>query len=1050
MATLPSRNILSSSAIATVIRSPAPWHSSIDRYRHMVLPMSTTAEMLDSAGIWQPVRTNLYRRLGVTIGRRLVPTSGAASIMPASLPSPLSASDFLDWMRTNTPGLYLLGSLNRHITVYSQQRRAINLVRALMTIDGGLDGKSVAVVGAGFAGLTTAAFMLEGTTAAVSLFDVAPRPLWLQDGCANRWLHPGIYDWPLPGSLEPWTSLPVLNWRAGPARDVVAQVRSAWDRIAATSARLDIQLETCVRSVEPAAGRLQLNLDRGAPRLYDIIVLAVGFGLEPGGGARVSYWNDADGLDGVKPSGTVLISGFGDGGLSDVLRLCLPSFRQDSLVELVRHVPADVRSELVRWEQDFQSDSAALDERYRSLRVESMVERLANAPPATHVTLAGKGHLYGPRSAILNRFLVSQLQQALGDNSFTLIPAAVDETTLTELPGGKRSITLLEAQGAREFDHIVLRLGPQPVYSTIAPLDDWRVGTERRKHWYEMPQSLDRTRVLIADQPAEAAGSDEAQSSFLAYESSSRPWCLVLRPAQTQIDWPVLIRLALAKASGTVAALNQEPLVMVSHDAFENAATLRSAVRALCAADIVIADVTDYDPASLLLLGIRAAVRRSVTIACTKRDRSPEFWRDLPFNLKELNLVSLYNTKQGYAELVEALAIGLTQSRSAERYLDLPVYDYVRESAADEAPAAPARVLFLRSFVTYTPERELFVQSRIRHALGLPDARVEAVIDQASPRLAGQRLYEAIRHWEFCVVDLTWWRPNVLFELGVRLAVSRARTFCIIDRIADAVAADAASTTRIDAQLAPHAYDASGNKFSKALLPLDTMRDIVFGTAARHFRRLQDRHGDPVDDMLLAAEAATGGQADPLEAVDLTPLYSRDNDAYGGEVRHAVFERLCAAWYYLAEREKLYAIRPIDLLEPRRCEAFRDFRRLGSRLKAALAHRYEPRDHRLRKRIDATERWAQRSGADRMARLLEAWAALVRDPPWQVDPASIPPADRDAQIDDWKVQLAELKELETSLEKLGNRVCELPLQSVRSDVSRLRAVLINSMGVPNV
>src|SRR5688572_15681275 len=195
---------------------------------------------------------------------------------------------------------------------------------------------------------------------------------------------------------------------------------------------------------------------------------------------------------------------------------------------------------------------------------------------------------------------------------------------------------------------------------------------------------------------------------------------------------------------------------MVSQDAFENEDTLRSAVRALCAADIVIVDVTNYDPASLLLLGIRAAVRRSVTIACTKRDRSPEFWRDLPFNLKELNLVSLHDIKQGFEELVEGLAIGLSQSRASERYLDLPVYDYVRESAADEAPAVSSRVLFLRSFVGYSPERELFVQSRIRRALGLPaDARVEAVIDQASPRLAGQRLYEAIRHWEFCVVDLT-------------------------------------------------------------------------------------------------------------------------------------------------------------------------------------------------------------------------------------------------------------------------------------------------------
>ena len=69
----------------------------------------------------------------------------------------------------------------------------------------GIEGKSVAIVGAGFAGLTAAAFALETTTAQVTLFDAAPRPLWLQDACSNRWLHPGIYDWPRPGSLEPRT-----------------------------------------------------------------------------------------------------------------------------------------------------------------------------------------------------------------------------------------------------------------------------------------------------------------------------------------------------------------------------------------------------------------------------------------------------------------------------------------------------------------------------------------------------------------------------------------------------------------------------------------------------------------------------------------------------------------------------------------------------------------------------------------------------------------------------------------------------------------------------
>jgi len=72
---------------------------------------------------------------------------------------PLGAADFLGEMSAEMPHVHLLGSLNRHITVYSQQTRAINLIDALAkSYDGKLRGRRIAVVGAGFAGLTAAAY----------------------------------------------------------------------------------------------------------------------------------------------------------------------------------------------------------------------------------------------------------------------------------------------------------------------------------------------------------------------------------------------------------------------------------------------------------------------------------------------------------------------------------------------------------------------------------------------------------------------------------------------------------------------------------------------------------------------------------------------------------------------------------------------------------------------------------------------------------------------------------------------------------------------------
>jgi hypothetical protein len=958
------------------------------------------------------------------------------------LPQPFSATEFLEWMGADSPGLYLLGSLNRHITVHSQQCRAINLIHALQQEDG-LHGKAVAIVGAGFAGLTAAAFALEHTTAHVTLFDASPRPLWLQDRCANRWLHPGIYDWPYPGSLEPSTALPVLNWRAGAAEDVAAQIRAEWERIAATKGLLRLQLETKISAVTSADGQLLINLPGGEQQAFDIVVLAIGFGLERGGLGHVGYWNDADGLDGIAKGSSVLVSGFGDGGIADVLRLCLPDKRQDSLIELVRHVPANIRRQLIESDERFWGNNEALEEFYGQLRVEKIIQYLLDsAPPLARVTLVGKGHLYGTGSAILNRFLISQLRQARGEEAFELVKGSVVPESLTELSDGRSRIRLADSGEEREFDHVALRWGPQPAYKDISPLFDWKVGEERRRHWYEMPQSLDRTRVPLWGESEISNLPEGRRQDFLAYESSSSRWCLILSPPNSTIEWAVHLRHALEKERQHIPNLNVDPLVLCSKDAVFDQAAIRSAVRALCAADIVIADVTRYDPSLLLLLGIRAAVRRSVTIACTQEALTPEFLQELPFNLKELNLVSFDREEDGYRDLRATLRAGLTQSGVSSRYLDLPVYDYIREEQTDEGSADHRRVLLLRAFTPYAVARKIHVQDRIREGLGFhEEARVESVIDQASPRLAGQRLYEAIRHWKICVVDLTWWRPNVMFELGVRLAVRSSGTFCLIDKTVEGDATFEGSRAELKDFLHPFSYDLSTSSLLGAFASSDSDYNPVYEAAARHFRTGQDHFDDQVDTLLVAAAAVTPGHEDPLQAVDITPLYARDNSTYGKEIRHSVFERLCAAWYYLAEREEPHLVRPIDLLDRRRAAVFRRFRRLGSRLKTALAHRYGLHDKRLQHRIEEAEKSARDSGALKIADLLDAWKEFRVDPPWQINSAAIKDNEWADLIEEWEEQGQKLSELEDLLAQLASPVCELPLQGVRSDQRRVKIVV---------
>src|SRR5262249_29710516 len=123
-------------------------------------------------------------------------------------------------------GVYLIGSLERGVTVYNQQLRAHNLVWALCELRDEMEIKRVAIVGEGIAGLTAAACFLSRFDRTVSvtvfekLWDLCP----LQQGADNRWLHPKIYDWPDDGSRAPGASLPVLNWSEGRASDVARTI----------------------------------------------------------------------------------------------------------------------------------------------------------------------------------------------------------------------------------------------------------------------------------------------------------------------------------------------------------------------------------------------------------------------------------------------------------------------------------------------------------------------------------------------------------------------------------------------------------------------------------------------------------------------------------------------------------------------------------------------------------------------------------------------------------------------------------------------------------
>lgn len=267
----------------------------------------------------------------------------------ASIPTPV---EYLGATALND-GIFLIGSLDSGVTIYNQQIRALNLIWALNSTDRLSSASTIAVIGGGIAGLTAAMALRKifslaprSTDRTITLFEKRSVLCPLQRGCATRWVHPHIYDWPKPGSTNPSAGLPIMNWRAGRASDVATTIIAEWENRTPDEPKVEewrnlqyIRIRHETKEVEWvgeqfADGRTSPKIS-GDKRNFDIIILAIGFGDERRSSKHdvVSYWrNETHGQpDLLGRQRRYLISGTGDGGLIDLLRLRITDFREDRI-----------------------------------------------------------------------------------------------------------------------------------------------------------------------------------------------------------------------------------------------------------------------------------------------------------------------------------------------------------------------------------------------------------------------------------------------------------------------------------------------------------------------------------------------------------------------------------------------------------------------------------------------------------------------------------------------------------------------------------------------
>jgi hypothetical protein len=821
------------------------------------------------------------------------------------------------------PGIYVLGSFAKRVTFYAQQVRALNLIDLLCKTGQVCEGSRIAIVGAGVAG-TTAAVAAARRGLEVTLIEkdrdrdnhtkVIPRQR-LSD---ERAVHPHVYDWPVPSGSTAGlrAGLPLMDWTAGAAAEVVKDLSDLFDQ---ESANINLLQANFVEEMMSRGSSESIALELpGHPRQeFDAVILALGFGEENG----QSYWEN-DGLQSKK--GSWLVSGAGDGGLTDVMRLCIDNFRHAEVVAKFGDSGRETGLELLEVDARESEDRSYLfrkvaRELHERLEQQNAGLRLRDVS----VWLAGsEKSLFSSGASILNRLIAAYL---LERKAFTLIPHFT--LRVDRMDDGREKVTytddlhskepVLDPRFPTEFDGVVLRHGPKSAFEATCP-KLFASSRSLKRTWDRMLVSQDPTRSPLWDQP----DFDSASIPLLDVDSRSGPFAVVV-DGTNQANGQSLRQLvdqALLRASDK-GSIPRKAIPIIPSIDLATVHGYHRALRALCRSEIAIFEITDRTPATMLLLGIRSAVRRGITLLTVRispaQQDVPEPFDlpDLPFNIRETSVIARRQNDNAFTEAIKkAIVEGRNQLQMlAYEYQDLPVYDAVRKLGPrpeNHRPVPPSENVLVLS--SYGKDYLKGVGQVVSTALGtaIPSGKWLRIIESPSPQLASQKLYGAIRQFQMCVFDWTNWRPNLFFELGVRLAVNQWMPACIIHQNENWEENERRTMRTL---FVPNSYSESddvvkileshramvesGNPASPAnarLSPTFTFRE------AQRWMDLSVEAPLAVD-LALEREAAGLVGPNPTLYPDL-PLLYRGNESLRAKAEAAALDRWIAAWYFLDKR----------------------------------------------------------------------------------------------------------------------------------------------------
>jgi hypothetical protein len=393
--------------------------------------------------------------------------------------------------------LFVLGCYARRVTIHSQQQRAFNLIYAIVESAKLARGDRIAIVGGGLGGVTAAAAAAAKgyrTTMFESGNELVPTQLG-----STRYVHPNIFDWPGSGWADPWTHLPYLNWRADQITRVRAQLLKEWGDLTQRWAeqygyRVDVQVERRVRTIERHGAQLVLGMQKSVPvTTFDGVILAIGFGTERGWPNVVGYdyWREND-LHQRRGQRSVFISGTGDGGIIDLLRVRMRTFEQDRLIETYLSgadadaLVAQLATVEARLTGSPDNDARVLLDAYSALDVpQALIDRIELRADTTAVL---HGRYIGPfdaRAALVHRALLLLLWRAhaFEYHSEALTPDAVTGSA-------REYVVRLPPDDGRPFDEVIIRHGPNASLARDFPAIHASSEPVMRRETYDDPTRI--------------------------------------------------------------------------------------------------------------------------------------------------------------------------------------------------------------------------------------------------------------------------------------------------------------------------------------------------------------------------------------------------------------------------------------------------------------------------------------------------------------------------------------------------------------------------------